>query len=283
MSNLSSDTSASEQSICESLVDEARDLITYSPVLDEDKKKPKSKEVMGKNKKGFEKLKKAVSMKCCGWMTHYNIAEFYYNGLDGATNVDETKAVYHYFKAWRLYGNQTIIAETKSSPFSEPILINFCGLIDKIQYKVNTDNKDDENNNFIIDLNQVIKFCQSLEEKAQYISYKILSVAIHGRILHKLQNNNKESRKYYEKCISLREGYKSRISGHVLNVVEGIKIELKEMVIPTDNNDLKQCAFCNKQLHKLLRCGRCKKVYYCSVQCQKPHWKIHKKICKKET
>lgn len=263
---------ASQEAICDSLVDEARDLITYSPVLDEDKKKPKSKEVMEKNKKGFEKLKKAVKMECCGWMIHYNIAEFYYNGLDGATLVDETKAIYHYWKSWLLYGNHTIINETKSSPFSEPILINFFGLINKIQFKIDENNKNNENNEYIIDLNQVIKCCQNLEEKANFISYKILSTAIHGRI-YLLQNNYKQAIIYYEKCISLKENYKSTISGHVLNVIEGVKKELKEMP--------HICAYCGKTGEKLLRCGRCKKVYYCSVNCQRPHWKIHKKVCKK--
>eukprot|EP01083_Nonionella_stella_P113511 334660_1 len=41
----------------------------------------------------------------------------------------------------------------------------------------------------------------------------------------------------------------------------------------------KKCPSC----HKLatLRCSRCKTVAYCSRQCQKVDWKLHKKICKK--
>lgn len=30
----------------------------------------------------------------------------------------------------------------------------------------------------------------------------------------------------------------------------------------------------------LLRCGKCKKRGYCSVNCQKEHWGLHKKVCK---
>ena len=44
------------------------------------------------------------------------------------------------------------------------------------------------------------------------------------------------------------------------------------------------CAFCEESpLHAALtlsRCGRCKQVVYCSAECQKAHWKLHKKGCK---
>jgi hypothetical protein len=32
-------------------------------------------------------------------------------------------------------------------------------------------------------------------------------------------------------------------------------------------------------IERFRKCGRCKKVYYCSVDCQKKHWKIHKVDC----
>ena len=45
------------------------------------------------------------------------------------------------------------------------------------------------------------------------------------------------------------------------------------------------CAFCEESpvraAFTLSRCGRCKQVAYCSVECQKAHWKVHKKSCKK--
>lgn len=34
----------------------------------------------------------------------------------------------------------------------------------------------------------------------------------------------------------------------------------------------KMCGHCHKSGAKLLRCGRCKKVYYCNVECQKKDW-----------
>lgn len=33
----------------------------------------------------------------------------------------------------------------------------------------------------------------------------------------------------------------------------------------------------------LILCGSCKQVSYCSVECQKAHWKMHKADCKKNT
>eukprot|EP01084_Bolivina_argentea_P128994 227901_1 len=38
------------------------------------------------------------------------------------------------------------------------------------------------------------------------------------------------------------------------------------------------CAVCTASANK--RCSGCKRVYYCSEQCQSNHWKQHKKECK---
>lgn len=43
------------------------------------------------------------------------------------------------------------------------------------------------------------------------------------------------------------------------------------------------CKVCGKtedEEVKLKKCARCKKIVYCGVQCQKMHWKVHKKVCK---
>ncbi len=50
------------------------------------------------------------------------------------------------------------------------------------------------------------------------------------------------------------------------------------------NNNLDICcAFCEESslraAMKRSRCGKCKQVAYCSVGCQKAHWKVHKKCC----
>jgi len=39
------------------------------------------------------------------------------------------------------------------------------------------------------------------------------------------------------------------------------------------------CSVCGVPMIKIKRCSRCKKVYYCSVKCQKLDWKNHKIFC----
>lgn len=39
------------------------------------------------------------------------------------------------------------------------------------------------------------------------------------------------------------------------------------------------CASCNNSRAKLLTCGRCKKIKYCSRPCQSKHWPTHKRSC----
>merc|ERR1719419_753690 len=41
------------------------------------------------------------------------------------------------------------------------------------------------------------------------------------------------------------------------------------------------CHNCHKDISQPLRCGFCKKVTYCSAQCQKDDWPYHKRTCKK--
>ena len=43
--------------------------------------------------------------------------------------------------------------------------------------------------------------------------------------------------------------------------------------------DAPLCASCNTQGVHLMRCSRCKKVFYCNVDCQRAHFKQHKLVC----
>ena len=42
----------------------------------------------------------------------------------------------------------------------------------------------------------------------------------------------------------------------------------------------KSCNNCGK-MENLKLCSRCRSVFYCSVDCQRSHWKQHKKTCNK--
>ncbi len=39
-----------------------------------------------------------------------------------------------------------------------------------------------------------------------------------------------------------------------------------------------ECQVC-KSIHNLLRCKRCKRVYYCSKECQRSDWPAHRNNC----
>lgn len=41
------------------------------------------------------------------------------------------------------------------------------------------------------------------------------------------------------------------------------------------------CSQCEKTAQKIMRCGKCKVVSYCSVECQREAWPTHKKTCHK--
>jgi len=58
----------------------------------------------------------------------------------------------------------------------------------------------------------------------------------------------------------------------------------KAMDMSSFEADGKMCSICmnckvSKKLEELSKCGGCNMVCYCSKECQKKHWKTHKKDC----
>ncbi|KAG2150703.1 uncharacterized protein EDB93DRAFT_330431 [Suillus bovinus] len=52
-----------------------------------------------------------------------------------------------------------------------------------------------------------------------------------------------------------------------------------EFLKASQKNFRVQCSQCQLALEKPLKCAKCKGVWYCSKECQKKHWPIHKPRC----
>ena len=49
-----------------------------------------------------------------------------------------------------------------------------------------------------------------------------------------------------------------------------------------DEEKILECSYCGTKEsddHQLKRCGRCRQTQYCNTECQRSHWKDHKKQC----
>ena len=59
----------------------------------------------------------------------------------------------------------------------------------------------------------------------------------------------------------------------------------QNVISMVSNNDIiemderKSCCWVCKKQNCVLRCGRCRRVFYCGVKCQKKDWSQHKKHC----
>ncbi len=45
----------------------------------------------------------------------------------------------------------------------------------------------------------------------------------------------------------------------------------------------RRCNYCGESPPKLLKCAQCQATFYCNANCQRSHWKNHKKECEKKT
>ncbi|XP_056392458.1 putative protein MSS51 homolog, mitochondrial isoform X3 [Hyla sarda] len=81
------------------------------------------------------------------------------------------------------------------------------------------------------------------------------------------------------------EEYRSAVEGHSLNTNFGIRT-YSEMFQKMEDT-YKFCAQCKKLPSRLSdpramrRCKRCQNIYYCSSECQRENWPLHKKFCRK--
>ena len=41
-----------------------------------------------------------------------------------------------------------------------------------------------------------------------------------------------------------------------------------------------RCFHCGKHGHNLPKCRQCSQAYYCDTDCQRKHWKKHKRVCR---
>lgn len=80
---------------------------------------------------------------------------------------------------------------------------------------------------------------------------------------------------------------KKEMCFEVIPVKENISETKRNKMYRKFNNNFKKqfyrlkfCAHCSERGKKFKYCSKCKICYYCSLECQKKDWKIHKKICK---
>lgn len=65
------------------------------------------------------------------------------------------------------------------------------------------------------------------------------------------------------------------------NVVEDRSLPLRSKTLSDESMRVKSCIVCRSVNEAVKRCGRCRRVYYCTVDCQRSHWKYHRIVCSK--
>lgn len=60
-------------------------------------------------------------------------------------------------------------------------------------------------------------------------------------------------------------------------------VAVNSQVLSMGENRRNVCSFCGEESPDLLKCSRCKEMYYCSRDCQRGHWREgHREDCKEE-
>ena len=100
----------------------------------------------------------------------------------------------------------------------------------------------------------------------------------------KMNELYKKSKKAYKNTPSMSEfiDNKKKYLVHYKNNKNDLPIEYKEYINYL-RIEVKMCSYCGVYENdniKLLKCGRCKKTYYCNKKCQSDGWSAHKDFCK---
>lgn len=70
--------------------------------------------------------------------------------------------------------------------------------------------------------------------------------------------------------------------GNWLSVKSVCSENCRQVILDRDTSDIelkKVCCYCKSLKDTMKICGKCKIAYYCDINCQKSHWKIHKPNC----
>ncbi|KAK2762747.1 hypothetical protein FQN54_000921 [Arachnomyces sp. PD_36] len=112
-------------------------------------------------------------------------------------------------------------------------------------------------------------------ELAKAIEKKLKEVGVKGEELCTVQLGDKEQ----EGVSDVTWAGFMRSLKNKLNLGEGSEDPAEQ-----EPNSTTSCATCKKERSSLAaplkKCSRCGGPRYCSLECQKAHWKLHKKVCK---
>ena len=59
------------------------------------------------------------------------------------------------------------------------------------------------------------------------------------------------------------------------------RVEHLDNTLESKSRPLRACAGCGRKEPDMKKCGQCQSAHYCNSNCQKAHWKKHKKECRK--